>query len=96
MTTGSVLDDLHVVPGFYLLSLDVRAGRVTIAGSGSGGFRVPAFDPAATIAARGTIVEVKDVATLTSSPQLRDLVAYAQSRGCAARDLHECGAAAVR
>ena len=31
------------------------------------------------ISTRGTVVEVKDVARLTSSPQLRDLVQYAQS-----------------
>lgn len=60
---------------------DVGPGRVTVPGSGPGGFRVPDFPPAATIAARGTIVEVKDVAELTATPQLRDLVANAAQEG---------------
>lgn len=59
---------------------NVGRERATIPGSGSGGFRVPDFDPAQTIATRGSIVEVKDVRRLSSSPQLRDLVAYAESR----------------
>jgi RHS repeat-associated protein len=55
-------------------------GRTTIPGSGSGGFRVPDFNPTLTIAARGSVVEVKDVAQLSATPQLRDLVSYAQGR----------------
>jgi hypothetical protein len=42
---------------------------------------VPDFDPNRTIATRGTVVETKDVARLSSSAQLRDLEAYATSRG---------------
>jgi len=55
--------------------------RRTIAGSGPGGYRVPDFDPALTVAARGSIVEVKNIRRLSATPQLRDLVAYAQSQG---------------
>ncbi|HEY4027422.1 MAG TPA: RHS repeat-associated core domain-containing protein [Candidatus Dormibacteraeota bacterium] len=60
---------------------NVGPGRVTIPGSGPGGFRVPDFNPAATIASRGTVVEVKDVASLSSSSQLSDMVAFARSQG---------------
>lgn len=38
------------------------------------------FNPTLTIAARGTVVEVKDTAQLAASPQLRDLVGYAQGQ----------------
>lgn len=61
------VSDLLVIPR------NAGTGRVTIPGSGPGGFRVPDFDPVLTIARRGTIVEVKDVARLSSTPQLRDL-----------------------
>jgi Restriction endonuclease fold toxin 7 len=54
---------------------------VRIAGTGRGEYRVPDFDPELTINARNAVVEVKDVARLTLSSQLRDMVAYAQSRG---------------
>jgi hypothetical protein len=37
-------------------------------------FRVPDFGPEATIARRGSIVEVKNVTRLTRTPQLEDLV----------------------
>ncbi len=60
---------------------NVGPGQVRIPGTGKGGYRVPDFDPAATIAKRGTIVEVKDVRHLRPSRQLRDLVAEAQARG---------------
>ncbi len=60
---------------------NVGPGRVTIPGSGPGGFRVPDFSPAQTIAARGSVVEVKDAAQLSVTPQLRDMVAYAQGQG---------------
>ncbi len=59
-------------------------GRVTVPGSGAGGFRVPDFNPfgsSGTIATRGTVVEVKNVAQLSSSAQLRDLVGIAQIQG---------------
>jgi RHS repeat-associated protein len=58
--------------------------RATVPGSGPGGYRVPDFSPfggTGTIATRGTVVEVKNVASLSSSPQLRDLVTFAQSQG---------------
>jgi hypothetical protein len=60
---------------------NIGPGRVTIPGSGPGGFRVPDFNPALTIAARGALVEVKNTARLTASSQLRDLVNYAQGQG---------------
>jgi hypothetical protein len=56
-------------------------GRVRIPGTGRGGYRVLDFDPGLTIAARHAVVEVKDVARLKLSPQLRDMVRYAQGRG---------------
>ncbi len=59
---------------------NVGPGRVQI-GTGPSGYRVPDFDPAATIAARGTVVEVKAVQELSATPQLRALVAYAKSQG---------------
>jgi RHS repeat-associated protein len=60
---------------------NVGPGRATVPGTGPGGFRVPDFSPAATIAARGTVVEVKNVQVLKITQQLRDLIAYARSRG---------------
>jgi hypothetical protein len=42
---------------------------------------VPDFDPGLTIGARNAVVEVKDVARLKLSPQLRDMVRYAQGQG---------------
>jgi RHS repeat-associated protein len=60
---------------------NVGVGRTTIPGSGPGGFRVPDFNPTLTIAARGSVVEVKDVARLSATSQLRDLVSYAQGQG---------------
>jgi hypothetical protein len=42
---------------------------------------VPDFNPTLTITARGSEVEVKDVAQLSATPQLRDLVSYAQGQG---------------
>jgi len=60
---------------------NVGAGRVTVPGTGPGGYRIPDFNPAATIAARGTVVEVKAVQELSVTPQLRDLVAFAKGRG---------------
>jgi RHS repeat-associated protein len=56
-------------------------GRVTVPGSGRGGFRIPDFPPQVTIRMRGSIVEVKDIQGLAITPQLRDLAAFAQSRG---------------
>jgi RHS repeat-associated protein len=60
---------------------NVGTGRVTVPGTGPGGYRIPDFNPAATIAARGTVVEVKAVQELSVTPQLRDLVTYARGRG---------------
>ncbi|MGQ0837718.1 SpvB/TcaC N-terminal domain-containing protein [Actinokineospora sp.] len=60
---------------------NVGTGRVTVPGSGTGGYRIPDFNPAATIAARGTVVEVKAVQELSVTPQLRDLVTYARGQG---------------
>lgn len=62
------------------ISRNVGKGRVTVAGSGPGGFRVPDFDPARTIATRGTLVEVKNVQRLSITPQLRDLANEARAR----------------
>jgi RHS repeat-associated protein len=62
------------------LARNVGSGRVTVPGSGPGGFRVPDFNPTSTIATRGTVVEVKAHAYLTSSSQLRDLVGFARSQ----------------
>jgi hypothetical protein len=58
----------------------VGPGRVTIAGTGPGGFRVTDFAPALTVAARGTIVEVKDVLRITSTKQLREIEKGARAR----------------
>lgn len=55
--------------------------RVTVPGTGRGGFRIPDFPPEVTIRVRGSVVEVKNVKNLSITPQLRDLAAYAQSRG---------------
>jgi RHS repeat-associated protein len=61
---------------------NIGPGRVTVPGTGAGGFRIPDFDPAVTIARRGTVVEVKNVAgNLYITRQLRDLIAYARSQG---------------
>jgi RHS repeat-associated protein len=61
---------------------NVGAGRITIESlTGSAKFRVPDFGPEATIALRGSIVEVKNVTRLQITPQLRDLVAQARKRG---------------
>jgi hypothetical protein len=60
---------------------NVGPGRVTIPGTGLGGYRVPDFNPALTIAARGTVVEVKNVGRLSLSPQLRDMFEYARRQG---------------
>jgi len=63
------------------IARNVGTGRVTVSGSGPGGFRVPDFDPSLTIPSRGTMVEVKDTARLSATSQLRDLVANALGRG---------------
>ena len=60
---------------------NIGHGRVIVhPGSGPGGYRVPDFDPALTIAARGSIVEVKTGKRLYITPQLRDLAQYARQR----------------
>ena len=56
-------------------------GRVVVTGTGPGRFRIPDFPPDVTISFRGSVVEVKNVKGLSITPQLRDLAAYAQSRG---------------
>lgn len=60
---------------------NVGPGRVTIPGSGKGGYRVPDFDPNASMALRGTCMECKDLGRLVSSPQLRDLQTNANNLG---------------
>ena len=55
--------------------------RVTVPGTGPGGYRVPDFDPKLTMLARGSVVEVKALQNLSVTPQLRDLVNYAKSQG---------------
>ncbi len=55
--------------------------QVRVPGTGPGGYRIPDFNPAATIAARGSVVEVKAVQELSATPQLRDLVDFAQKQG---------------
>jgi hypothetical protein len=55
---------------------NIGAGRMTIESlTGTVGFRVPDFGPEATIALRGSIVEVKNVTRLRITPQIRDLIA---------------------
>jgi RHS repeat-associated protein len=56
-------------------------GRVTVPGTGRGGYRIPDFPPEVTLRVRGTVVEVKNVKNLSITPQLRDLARYAQARG---------------
>lgn len=56
------------------------SGRATVPGTGRGGYRVPDFSPDRTINTRGTVVEIKNVQSLSITPQLRDLSSYAQSR----------------
>lgn len=57
-------------------------GQKTIPASGKAKYRVPDFDPDATIKARGTVVEVKNyTGDLRMSGQVRDLIKYAQERG---------------
>ncbi len=66
------------------LPRNVGEGRVTIPGTGKGGFRVPDFDPAKTIRTRGTVVEVKNLdasKTISISDQIRDLVKFAEKKG---------------
>ena len=60
---------------------NVGHGRKTVPGTGRGGYRVPDFDPARTIEKYGAVMESKDVSRLSSTQQLRDLEAYAQSQG---------------
>jgi RHS repeat-associated protein len=61
---------------------NIGPGRVTVPGTGRGGFRVPDFAPALTIRLRGTVVEVKNYAgDLYITQQLRDLIRYARSQG---------------
>jgi hypothetical protein len=59
------------------IARNVGPGRVTIPGTGPGGYRVPDFDPNLTIGLRNSVVEVKNVQSLSITPQLRDLAAYA-------------------
>lgn len=62
--------------------LDIPSNlSVRIPGTGKGGYRVPDFAPGATIAKRGSVVEVKNVKRLHATRQLRDLHAFAQSQG---------------
>jgi hypothetical protein len=56
-------------------------GRVTVPGTGRGGYRIPDFPPEVTLRIRGSIVEVKNVKDLSITPQLRDLAGQAQLRG---------------
>ena len=60
---------------------NVGPGRVTVPGSGPGGFRIPDFPPGITIRVRGSIVEVKGLKRLQILPQLRDLAAEAKRLG---------------
>jgi hypothetical protein len=46
--------------------------------TGPDGYRVPDFDVALTVAARGTIVEVKNVRRLYATKQIRNLIAEAK------------------
>jgi RHS repeat-associated protein len=79
-TVGRTGED--AVSGIIGIPRNAGPGRVTVPGTGRGGFRIPDFDPARTIATRGTVVEVKNVqGTLSITPQLRDLAGYANSRG---------------
>ncbi len=59
-------------------------GRDTIPGTGPGGIRIPdlkAFGLDGSIALRGSIIEVKDVARLRGSKQLNDLIDIARTHG---------------
>ncbi len=75
----------EAVAKFTGIELNRGVGRDIVAGTGPGGFRVPdlkVFGPAASIAARGSIIEVKNVTRLYASRQLRDLVKIAEDFGC--------------
>jgi RHS repeat-associated protein len=62
---------------------NVGPGRVTIPGSGRGGYRVPDFDPDCTVPVTGSMVEVKNIGTRTLKRrgQIRDLEQEARRRG---------------
>jgi RHS repeat-associated protein len=62
------------------LARNIGPGRVTVPGSGPGGFRVPDFDPAETLRRFGVLVEVKGGSSpLGLTPQLRDLKEFADA-----------------
>ena len=63
------------------VSRNVGPGRVTVRGTGRGGFRIPDFPPEITLRVRGSVVEVKNVKNLSITPQLRDLAAEARRHG---------------
>ena len=72
-------------PKFTRIELNRGPGRDIVPGTGPGGFRVPdmkVFGPNASVAARGSIIEVKNVTRLYASRQLRDLVQIAEDFGC--------------
>jgi len=65
---------------------NVGAGRLTIpSATGATRFRVPDFGPEATIEKFGTVIEVKNVAHLSYTSQLRDLLSEAQKQGAILR-----------
>ena len=66
------------------IPLNRGAGRQTVPGTGPGGFRIPdlqVFGPNASLAVRGSIIEVKNVTRLSGRLQIRDLAAQARSLG---------------
>ena len=59
-------------------------GRQVVPGTGLGGFRIPdmaVFGPGASLEVRGTIIEVKNVTTLSGTRQIRDLADAAKDLG---------------
>ena len=63
------------------IPLNRGAGRDAIPGSGPGGVRFPdlkAFGEQGSIAVRGSIIEVKDVARLEARAQIRDMIKFVQ------------------
>ena len=65
-------------------------GRVSAPGTGTGDYRVPDFDPALTIPARGTVVEVKNRQDLGHLPPTARPYQFRANPRRAAGDLHEC------
>jgi hypothetical protein len=66
------------------IPLNQGPGRQVVGGTGPGGFRIPdlkPFGPNASLAVRGSIVEIKNIKRLSATPQLIDLANEAHGAG---------------